>query len=508
MPNRAALIILDGYALSSRVEGNAVKAAKTPFLDSLFRDHAHTSLASSGEAVGLPEGQMGNSEVGHLNIGAGRTVYQSFTRVSKSIRDGDFFTNTVLLAGIENAKKNKSALHLIGLVSDGGVHSHMYHIKAFLELAKKNGVSNVFLHANLDGRDVPPRSAIGYLKDVESAMASIGVGAVATVSGRYYGMDRDNRWERVEKAYNAYLLGEGVAVASAVEAVEKSYAADKDDEFCLPSVVTKNGKPVATINDNDTVIYFNFRPDRAREMTKAITAADFDGFARKKTAKVHYICLTQYDEKFPLPVAYEPELMTNILAQVLADNKVSELRIAETEKYAHVTFFFNGQVEEPFPLEERVLIPSPKVATYDMKPEMSAYEVADKTVAIIGEKKFDVIIMNFANCDMVGHTGSLSAAVKAVEAVDACVAKVVTAFCDAGGEVMISADHGNSDEMLMTDGSVSTQHSTNPVPFILVSKKKKYALRDGGGLADIAPTMLALLGVTKPKEMTGHSLIK
>ncbi|MEK6794938.1 MAG: 2,3-bisphosphoglycerate-independent phosphoglycerate mutase [Spirochaetota bacterium] len=508
MPNRVALIILDGYALSSRVEGNAIRAARTPFLDSLFRDHAQTSLASAGEAVGLPEGQMGNSEVGHLNIGAGRIVYQSFTRVSKSIRDGDFFTNKVLLAGIANAIKNESALHLIGLVSDGGVHSHMDHIKAFLQLAKKSGVRKVFVHANLDGRDVPPRSAVGYLKEVESAMASIGVGAIATVSGRYYGMDRDNRWERVEKAYNAYLLGEGVAVKSAVEAVETSYAAGKDDEFCLPSVVMKDGKPVAVINDNDTVIFFNFRPDRAREMTKAITAADLDGFARKRTAKVHYVCLTQYDEKLPLPVAYAPEPMTNILAQVLADNTIKELRIAETEKYAHVTFFFNGQVEEPFPLEERVLIPSPKVATYDMKPEMSAGEVADRTVSIIEKGTYDVIIMNFANCDMVGHTGSMDAAVKAVEAVDVSVKKVVTAFLAAGGEVLLSADHGNSDEMLMEDGSVSTQHSTNPVPFILASNKKKYALRDGGGLADIAPTMLSLLGVGKPKEMTGHSLIK
>ncbi|MBI4979797.1 MAG: 2,3-bisphosphoglycerate-independent phosphoglycerate mutase [Spirochaetes bacterium] len=507
VPNRVALIILDGYALSKRTDGNAIAMAKHPFLDSLFKDYPNSSLVSCGEAVGLPEGQMGNSEVGHLNIGAGRIVYQSLTRVSKSIRDGDFFTNPVLRDGIEHCARNRTALHLIGLVSDGGVHSHLDHLYAFLAFAKKNNVRDVFLHADLDGRDVPPRSAIPYLKAVEEKMREIGIGKIATVSGRYYGMDRDKRWDRVQKAYDAYVLGQGVTADSAVAAVEKSYAADTDDEFCLPTVITKDGKPVGTINDNDTVICFNFRPDRVREITDAIANDGFNGFPRAKKVSVKYICLTQYDEKFDLPVAFHPEHLTNILAEVLAANKITELRIAETEKYAHVTFFFNGQIEKEFPGEERVLIPSPKVATYDMKPEMSAPEVADKTVELINAEKYDVIIMNFANCDMVGHTGVIPAAVKAVEAVDAAVKKVVEAFLAKGGEVLITADHGNADEMLMEDGSVSTQHSLNPVPIIAVSKKK-YAIRSGGGLADIAPTMLKLLGVAKPKEMTGESLLQ
>lgn len=508
VPNKVALFILDGYGEAPKSKGNAVSIAKTPFLDSIRGKYPWKTIKTSGEAVGLPAGQMGNSEVGHLNLGAGRVVYQSLTKVTKSIKDGDFFTNKVLLDGIENCKKHDSALHLIGLVSDGGVHSHLDHIDAFLKLAKENGLTKVFVHANLDGRDVPPRSAIPYLERLETKMAELGIGKIATVGGRYYGMDRDKRWERVEKAYNAYVLGEGELVGSAVEAVERSYTvADNDDEFCLPSVVVDgDSNPVGTIADNDTVIYFNFRPDRARQMTRAIADPAFDGFERKKQVAVHYITLTQYDETFPYPIAYPPEKLTNILAQVLADNKIPQLRIAETEKYAHVTFFFNGQVEEPYPYEERVLIDSPKVATYDMQPEMSAPLVTDALEKEIASKKHNVIICNYANCDMVGHTGVIEAAVKAVEAVDECLSRVVPKILAEGGEVMITADHGNADEMLI-DGKVSTQHSTNDVPFIMVSDKAEYTLREDGSLCDVAPTILKLLGVAQPDEMTGSPLI-
>lgn len=508
MPNRVALFILDGLGESKRKEGNAVYDANTPFLDSLREKYPFTIIDASGEAVGLPEGQMGNSEVGHLNLGAGRVVYQSLTKVSKSIRDGDFFENKVFVDLIENCKKNKTALHLIGLISDGGVHSHLEHLYALISLAKDSGVEKVFIHGNLDGRDVPPRSALKYIEQVEEKLKEIGVGEFATISGRYYGMDRDNRWERVEKAYNAIVLGEGESVSSAKEAVERSYnVADNNDEFCLPSVITKNNSPVGVINDSDSVLFFNFRPDRAREMSRAIGIYDFDGFERKRIVKVHYATLTQYDKTFPFPVAYPPESLKDILAEVLAENKMSQLRIAETEKYAHVTFFFNGQVEDPYPMEERILVPSPKVATYDLQPEMSAYEVAEKLEEAIKAEKFDTIICNFANCDMVGHTGFYEAAVKAVEAVDECLSKVVPLILERGGEVLITADHGNADEMLMEDGSVSTQHSTNPVPFIAVSNKKKYSLREGGRLCDVAPTLLKLLEIKKPEAMTGESII-
>ncbi|SDN84632.1 2,3-bisphosphoglycerate-independent phosphoglycerate mutase [Acetanaerobacterium elongatum] len=503
MTKPLALLILDGFGINNSDYGNAIKLARTPNIDKLFSQNPHTQIGASGMDVGLPDGQMGNSEVGHTNIGAGRIVYQELTRITKSIKDGDFFTNKELLAAVENCKKNNSALHLIGLLSDGGVHSHNSHLYGILELAKKAGLTKVFVHCLMDGRDVPPTSGAGFINDLEAEMARIGVGKIATVMGRYYAMDRDNRWERVEKAYAAMVYGEGVPNEKALDAVEKSYAAEVTDEFIVPVVVTHG----ATIAPQDSVIFFNFRPDRAREITRTFVDPDFTGFERRTGfLKPYYVCFTQYDASMPnVHVAFTPQSLANTFGEYISGKGLKQLRIAETEKYAHVTFFFNGGVEKVYDGEDRALIASPKVATYDLKPEMSAYEVTDEVLKRIASDKYDVIILNFANCDMVGHTGILSAAVAAVEAVDTCLGKVVDAINQKGGVALITADHGNADQMMEPDGSPFTAHTTNPVPFVVVGKS--CALREHGRLCDIAPTMLELLNLPQPAEMDGISLI-
>ncbi|MFZ2949571.1 MAG: 2,3-bisphosphoglycerate-independent phosphoglycerate mutase [Desulfuromonadaceae bacterium] len=500
------LMILDGWGINPNPAHNAVALAKTPNLTRLLNEYPHAPILTSGMAVGLPEGQMGNSEVGHLNLGAGRVVYQELTRVTKSILDGDFFANPVLLDCIKKVKAAGGRLHLSGLLSDGGVHSHNTHLYALLELARREGVTDVFVHCLLDGRDTPPQSGAGYLEQLEGEMARIGTGTIATVMGRYYGMDRDNRWDRVEQAYNAIVRGEGEQRASAKEAIEQSYAAGVHDEFVLPVVVAQG----ATVNDGDGFIFFNFRSDRAREITRAIALDDFDGFERKKRAQLAgYVCLTEYDATFGLPVAFASTELTNILGGVLADAGLKQLRIAETEKYAHVTFFFNGGVETPFPGEDRALIPSPKeVATYDQKPEMSAVQVTDKLLKLLDLDQYDVIILNFANCDMVGHTGVEAAAIKAVEAVDACVGRIVARMRELGGAALITADHGNAEQLMDENGAPFTAHTVNPVWLVLVDDSRKdVKLREGGRLADVAPTMLKMLGLVQPVEMTGESLL-
>ncbi len=497
MRRKLLLMILDGYGLREEKEGNAILAAKTPNIDALL-SYPHSVLQASGRAVGLPEGMMGNSEVGHLNIGAGRIVYQDLTRISKSIEEGDFFRNKVLLDAIANVKNNNSSLHLMGLLSDGGVHSHITHLYALLELAKKHGVKKVYVHAFLDGRDVPPKSALGYIEETEKKMRET-VGEFATVSGRYYAMDRDRRWDRVEKAYNA-MMGKGIRAESATQAVINAYARGETDEFVTPTVIVKDG--IHRVSDKDSLIFFNFRSDRAREITKAFIEDNFDGFKRCSHPSVHFVGFTQYDESFDIPVAFPCEPMKNILAEVLSEHNLKQFRIAETEKYAHVTFFFNGGREEPFKGEERLLIPSPKVATYDLKPEMSAYRVTEEVIKAVLSEKYDVIVMNYANLDMVGHTGVFHAAVKAVEVVDECIGKVFSAIRSIGGLLIITADHGNSEQM--TNNGVHTAHTCNPVPFIFC----EYGVRLRNGiLADIAPTILEVLGIKKPEEMTGKSLI-
>ena len=501
------LMILDGWGINSCPDSNAVAMAKAPNLAGYLQEFPHVQIKTSGMAVGLPEGQMGNSEVGHLNLGAGRIVYQDLTRITKSIQDGDFFTNPVLLDCIAKVKASGGRLHLAGLLSDGGVHSHNTHLYALVELAKQQGVSETCVHCLLDGRDTPPQSGAGYLQELEAELQRIGHGRIATVMGRYYAMDRDNRWERVEKAYNAMVLGQGEQAATAAEAIQASYAANVTDEFVLPTAIT----PAATINDGDGIIFFNFRSDRAREITRALTFKDFDGFNRQRVPQLAgYVCMTEYDATFGLPIAYEQQQLTNLLGGVLAEAGLKQLRIAETEKYAHVTFFFNGGVEAPFGNEDRALIPSPKeVATYDQKPEMSAYLVADELVKRLDQDLYDVIILNFANCDMVGHTGILPAAISAVEAVDACAGKVVEKVRALGGTVLITADHGNAEQMADENGEPYTAHTCNPVWLILVDDSRKDAvLQEGGKLADIAPTMLKLLGLPQPKEMTGESLLQ
>ncbi|MDD2580382.1 MAG: 2,3-bisphosphoglycerate-independent phosphoglycerate mutase [Desulfuromonadaceae bacterium] len=500
------LMILDGWGINPNPAHNAVAMAKTPNLTRYLKDYPHTSIRTSGMAVGLPEGQMGNSEVGHLNLGAGRVVYQELTRVTKSILDGDFFTNPVLLDCIAKVKASGGRLHLSGLLSDGGVHSHNTHLYALLELARREGLKEVFVHCLLDGRDTPPQSGIEYLEQLEAEMARIGVGTIATVMGRYYAMDRDNRWERVEKAYNALVCGEGELRISAKEAIEQSYAAGVHDEFVMPVVVSQG----ATVRDGDGFIFFNFRSDRAREITRALALDDFTGFERRKRPKLAgYVCLTEYDATFGLPIAFGATELTNILGGVLADAGLKQLRIAETEKYAHVTFFFNGGVETPFPGEDRALIPSPKeVATYDLKPEMSAVQVTDKLLKLLDQDLYDVIILNFANCDMVGHTGVEAAAIRAVETVDVCAGRIVTKMLEIGGAVLITADHGNAEQMQDENGAPFTAHTTNPVWLVLVDDNRKGSkLREGGRLADVAPTMLKMLGIAQPKEMTGESLL-
>ncbi len=502
------LMILDGFGLTDKVEGNAIKAAKKPNIDNIFTHYYNTTLGASGMSVGLPDGQMGNSEVGHLNIGAGRIIYQSLTKITKSIEDGDFFQNEALLKAIKNVKANDSTLHLMGLLSPGGVHSHTEHLKGLLKLAEQNNIEKVFVHAFLDGRDVPPSSAKQYINEIEASMKEIGVGKIATISGRYYAMDRDNRWERVELAYNALVNGTGEVASSAIEAVDKSYANGKTDEFVIPTVITEDGQALTKIKNKDSVIFFNFRPDRAREITRAINDKQFAGFTRE-TLDLTFITMTEYDATLQgVEVAFKPESLSNTFGEYISKLGKKQLRIAETEKYAHVTFFFNGGVEEPNANEDRALIASPKVATYDLKPEMSAYEVTDEVLKRLDSDEYDAIILNFANPDMVGHTGVLEAAIKAIEAVDTCLGKIVDKILEKEGTVFITADHGNSEQMIDYETGVPfTAHTTDPVPFVYVSKDSK-ELRDGGVLADIAPTMLQVMGIDVPNEMTGKSLIK
>lgn len=503
------LMILDGYGLNEKKEGNAVYEAKKPVMDRLMKECPFVKGNASGLAVGLPDGQMGNSEVGHLNMGAGRIVYQELTRITKSIADGDFFDNEAFLKAVENCKKHDSALHLFGLVSDGGVHSHITHIYGLLELAKRSGLKKVFVHCFLDGRDTPPASGKDYVAQLEAKMKELGTGKVASVMGRYYAMDRDNRWDRVELAYRALTDGKGNTNESATAAIQESYDDGKTDEFVIPAVVTENGAPIGTIKDQDSVIFFNFRPDRARELTRAFCDDTFAGFEREKRLDLVYVCFTDYDETIANKlVAFKKESITNTFGEFLAANHKTQARIAETEKYAHVTFFFNGGVEEPNPGEDRILVKSPKVPTYDMQPEMSAPEVCTKLVDAIRSGKYDVIIINFANPDMVGHTGVEGAAVKAIEAVDECVGKAVESINEVGGVLFICADHGNAEQLVDYEtGEPFTAHTTNQVPFILVNAGEEYGLREGGCLADIAPTLIELMGLEQPKEMTGKSLL-
>ena len=504
------LMILDGFGLNDKTEGNAIAQANTPTIDKLMKEYPFVKGNASGLAVGLPDGQMGNSEVGHMNIGAGRIIYQDLTRITKDIEDGTFFENKVLLQAIENCKKNNSDLHLWGLLSDGGVHSHNSHLYGLLEMAKKNGLENVYVHAFLDGRDTPPASGKDYVQQLEDKMKEIGVGKIASLSGRYYAMDRDNNWDRVKLAYDSLVTGEGVKATDAVKAVEDSYANDKTDEFVLPTVITdENGQPLSLVKDGDSVIFFNFRPDRAREITRAFCDDKFTGFERD-FLKLTYVCFKDYDETIPNKlVAFEKEEIKNTFGEFLAAHGKKQLRLAETEKYAHVTFFFNGGVEDPNVDEFRLLVNSPKdVATYDLKPEMSAPEVGMDLVEAIKSDKYDVIVINFANPDMVGHTGVIPAAVKAVERVDSLVGDAVQAVKDVDGVLFICADHGNAEKMIDYEtGAPHTAHTTNPVPFILVNADPSWKLREGGCLADIAPTLIEVMGMEQPKEMTGKSLI-
>ena len=507
-----ALIIMDGFGINEAKDGNAIIAAGTPELDKLMKKYPTTMLGASGMDVGLPDGQMGNSEVGHLNIGAGRIVYQELTRITKDIQDGVFFEKEPLIWAMDSVKENGGNLHLMGLLSDGGVHSHNTHLYALLEMAKKRGLKKVYVHCLLDGRDVPPSSGIEYVKQLVEKMKEIGVGEIATIQGRFWGMDRDNIWDRVEKGYNAIVLGEGVKETCPVQAVQNSYDNGKTDEFVVPVVIEKDGKPVATVNENDSVIFFNFRPDRARQLTRSFIMPDFNGFERKKGfIPVQFVSMTQYDETFTgLKIVNPPEAMKNTLGEYLSSLNLTQAHIAETQKYAHVTFFFNGGVEAPNEGEERFLIDSPKVATFDMKPEMSAPEVTEKALELIRSGKYDVMILNYANCDMVGHTGIMDAAVKAVKEVDKDVSILVNEIIKLGGRAFVTADHGNADQMVDPEsGEPFTAHTTNPVPFIacdeaLIGK----TLRQGGRLADIAPTMLHSMKIAVPAEMTGKSLIE
>ena len=510
MKKPLALIIMDGFGLRKETEGNAIAAAKHPNLDRLWATCPHTQIGASGLDVGLPDGQMGNSEVGHTNMGAGRIVYQELTRITKSIEEGEYLTNPALVHAMENAKKPGAALHLMGLLSDGGVHSHNRHLYGLIEMAKKNGVEKVFIHCFMDGRDVPPTSGAEYIDELQAELDKIGVGKIATVSGRYYAMDRDNRWERVEKAYAAMVYGEGVQATDAVAAVRASYeTVDEDgkhltDEFVLPTVVGNEGR----VQSGDSVIFFNFRPDRAREITRAFVDPAFTGFDRKGGAlNPYFVCMTQYDAEMPcVHVAFGPESLENTFGEYLSKQGKTQLRIAETQKYAHVTFFFNGGAEEPYPGEDRILVPSPKISTFDLMPEMSAPQVSEKLNEAVRSGKYDVVIVNFANCDMVGHTGIIPAAVKAVETVDACVGSLVQAVKDMDGVLFVTADHGNADKMLDENDEPFTAHTTNPVPFIVVNYP--CTLREGGKLCDIAPTMLKVMGLPQPAEMTGTSIVE
>ncbi|MBO4799509.1 MAG: 2,3-bisphosphoglycerate-independent phosphoglycerate mutase [Lachnospiraceae bacterium] len=510
MAKPTVLMILDGFGLNERTEGNAVYAAKTPNIDKLMKDYPFVKGNASGLYVGLPDGQMGNSEVGHLNMGAGRIVYQELTRITKEIQDGIFFENEALKAAFDNAKKNDSSVHIWGLVSDGGVHSHNTHMYALLDMAKKEGVSKVYVHCFMDGRDTSPTSGKEFIAELEEKIKSVGVGRIATVIGRYYAMDRDNRWERTKEAYDALTLGVGVKAESAVDAVEESYAAGDTDEFIKPIVVVnEDGTPVTTVKDKDSVIFFNFRPDRARQITKCFCLDDFEGFKREKRIETCYVCFTEYDVTIPNKlIAFKKTEINNTLGEYVSSLGLKQARIAETEKYAHVTFFFNGGIEKPYEGEDRFLVNSPKVATYDLKPEMSAYEVCDRLCEAITSKKYDLIVINFANPDMVGHTGVMEAAIKACEAVDTCVGRVVEALLSVDGTCFMCADHGNSEQLIDYEtGESFTAHTTNPVPFILINYEKGVGLREGGRLADIAPTLLEIMKLPQPTEMTGKSLL-
>lgn len=503
------LMILDGFGDNNNQDGNAIKLAKTPNIDRLMKKYDNTEIATSGLDVGLPEGQMGNSEVGHTNIGAGRIVYQELTRITKSIEDGEFFTNPEFIAAIENCKKNHSKLHILGLVSDGGVHSHIRHLYGLLEMAKRRDFEDVYVHCFLDGRDTPPASAESYVVKLQEKMQEKEIGKIASICGRFYSMDRDKRWERVQKCYDALVNGEGKKASSSVKAIEDSYQKEVFDEFVEPTLICNGDEPIATIEKNDSVIFFNFRPDRAREITRALVDTKFDGFETKKDLNLYYVCFTNYDETMPnVHVAFKKETLHNTFGEYISKLGRTQLRIAETEKYAHVTFFFNGGEEKLFEGEDRILVPSPKVETYDMKPEMSAYEVTDKVIEAIEKDYYDCVILNYANTDMVGHTGNLEAAIKAVEAVDECVGKVVKIVEEKGGNLLITADHGNAEQMIdYATGEPHTAHTTNPVPLILVTQNEKIKLRTGGKLADLAPTMLDLMNLEKPEEMTGESLL-
>jgi len=500
------LIIMDGFGINPNKEGNAVANAKKPNLDRLAATCPMSKVYASGESVGLPEGQMGNSEVGHTNIGAGRIVYQDLTRITKSIEDGDFFSIPEFTQAIENCKKNNSKLHIIGLVSDGGVHSHQRHLYALLELAKRKGFEDVFVHCLTDGRDTLPASGEGYIQKLEEKMKEKGVGKIASISGRFYGMDRDKRWQREEKAYDAMVFGKGEKATSAVSAIESSYQKEVFDEFIVPTVIYNGDKPVATIDDGDSVIFFNFRPDRARQLTRAFVDPDFKEFETKKM-NLYFVTMTDYDSTLPnVNIAFKPEKLKNTFGEYVSSKGLTQLRIAETEKYAHVTFFFNGGREQPYKGEDRILVPSPKVETYDMKPEMSAYEVTENVVNAINEEKYDTIILNFANTDMVGHTGNIEAAEKAVETVDECVGKIIDALSKHRGKALITADHGNCEQMIdYKTGEPLTSHTTNPVPLILYGIDG-VKLKDGR-LCDLAPTLLDMMNIGKPEEMTGESLL-
>ena len=502
------LMILDGFGINENEQGNAVKLANTPNIDKLMKTCPTTQIHASGLAVGLPEGQMGNSEVGHTNIGAGRIVYQELTKITKSIEDGDFFSNEALNKAIENCKKNNSKLHIMGLLSDGGVHSHNRHLYAILELAKRKDFENVYIHCFMDGRDTPPTSGEGYIAKLEEKIKEKGIGKIATISGRFYSMDRDKRWQRIQKAYDAMVKGEGIKANSAIQAIESSYQKEVFDEFIEPTVIYNGDSPVAKIEENDSVVFFNFRPDRAREITRTLVDRNFAEFDTNKNLNLYFVCMTPYDETMPnVDIAFKKETLVNTFGEYISKNGLTQLRIAETEKYAHVTFFFNGGEEKQYKGEDRILVPSPKVETYDMQPEMSAEEVTEKVVDAINSKKYDVVILNYANPDMVGHTGSLEATIKAIEKIDECVERVVEAVNNQKGRLIITADHGNSEQMIdYKTGEPHTAHTTNPVPLILVGVDN-VKLKEGR-LADLAPTMLDIMGLEKPAEMTGESIIE
>ncbi len=500
------LMILDGFGENTNEKGNAVKLSNTPNIDKLMKMYPTTDIYTSGLNVGLPDGQMGNSEVGHTNIGAGRIVYQELTRITKSIEDGDFFSVQEFNEAVENCKKNGSNLHIMGLLSDGGVHSHIRHLYALLELAKRKGIENVYVHAFLDGRDTPPASAEGYITKLEEKMKEKEIGKIASITGRFYAMDRDKRWERVQKCYNAIVNGEGEKAQTAISAIEASYQKEIFDEFVEPTLICNGDTPIATIKENDSVIFYNFRPDRAREITRALVDNEFDGF-EAKPLNLYFVCMTPYDETMPnVHVAFKKEALSNTFGEYISNKGLTQLRIAETEKYAHVTFFFNGGEEKQYNGEDRILVPSPKVETYDLKPEMSAYEVTDKVLDAIKSRKYNAIILNYANPDMVGHTGNLEAAIKAIETIDECVGKVIEAIEEVNGVLLITADHGNAEQMIdYKTGEPHTAHTTNPVPLVLVGMED-ISLKTGK-LADLAPTMLDIMGLEKPEEMTGESIL-